>query len=126
MKSPQQQVYDKVFKVSEELGHLVTDYLPPGDTPYPFIFIGEQSDIDRVNKTALHGEINQTVHVYNTIQSRSETSNIVQQLRSRYYNLKKTENFAVTVRQVQGTMLVDTTDTDPLWHAVLDLTIQFN
>lgn len=126
MYSPQQQIFDTIFAKSEELGNDTYDYLPEADANYPFVFIGEQFDTDRITKSFIVGEVIQTVHVYHTHKQRGDLSDIIVKLRMAIYKLKRTANFNLTVTGITGRIITEPSTVQPLSHGVMDITIKFD
>lgn len=125
MKSPQQTIYDAVFKASLDAGFRTFDFLPAKDERYPFVYIGEQSDDDRVLKTAVLGEVRQTIHIYHKHTERGELAAMVDELRRRMWNLGKTEGKPFTCTAASGQMIPDTTTGTPLLHGIIEAVFRF-
>ena len=51
---PQQELFTKIKLELEKKGYSVYDgALPPLETPYPFIYLGDMQQIDDANKSAV-------------------------------------------------------------------------
>ena len=51
---PQQEIFSELFKRIKEDGYDVYDgFLPPDNTPYPFVYLADNQQIDDRNKTAV-------------------------------------------------------------------------
>lgn len=62
---PQQELFTILKLKLEELGYDVYDgFLPPKNTPYPFIYLADSHLIDDANKSAVFGNVYQTVHIW--------------------------------------------------------------
>lgn len=126
LKSPQQQIYDVVFLVAYNLGYSVFDYLPAKDAAYPFVFVGEQFDQDRLTKTSVYGRVQQTIHIYHTHRKRRELTTMMDAIKAECRRLKRTENFYLSVKDIRAQTLPDTTASEPLVHGIIEIDFQFN
>lgn len=126
MHSPQQQVFDTIFSVSEKLGYATVDYLPGEEIGYPFVYLAEQFDEDRETKTAIFGDVSQTMHIYHTYKNRGELSQIIKNLRYKIRQLKHTKNFYITIKSTRCRIIGDGTASVPLLHAILEVDLTFN
>lgn len=125
-KSPQQQIFDAVFKTSENLGYRTFDYLPASEARYPFVFVGEQFDQDRNLKDAVIGTVEQTIHVYEAQRNRRALTDMMDNLKREIRNLKRTENFYITLVGINARTIPDNSTPKPLWHGIIEITIKFN
>ena len=125
---PQQELFIALKLRLKALGHDVYDgFLPPEGTPYPFDYIGECQQIDDANKTAIHGRVQQTIHVWhNNPKQRGTVSKMLLDIKTVCRNIKHTTNFAWSVRNVTQNILPDTTTKSPLLHGVLDVEFYFS
>ena len=73
---PQQELFTELLLNIRALGYDVYDgFLPPEGTPYPFVYLGECQQTDDANKTAVFGNVYQTIHVWsNTPKNRGTVS----------------------------------------------------
>lgn len=126
MLSPQQQIYDKVFEVCQTLGFKTYDYLPADEVGYPFAFVGEQSDIDRANKSTVTGLVMQTVHFYHDYKKRGELTTMINDLRRELRKVKNTKNFYLNVRNINGRILPDNSTARRLNHGIVEVEFLFN
>lgn len=125
---PQQELFTALKLNLEAKGHDVYDgFLPPEDTPYPFVYIGECQQIDDANKSAVFGYVHQTIHVWhNNPKQRGTVSKMLLDIKTVCRNIKHTTNFAWSVRNVTQNILPDTTTKSPLLHGVLDVEFYFS
>ena len=125
--SPQQEIFTKVKTTCLNLGYSTYDYLPMENVPYPFVFVGEDSSTDMPNKTAIHGAYNLTIHVYhNDYKKRGTNSTIMMNIKQALRELKSTQSFYVSVRNINDQILTDNTTNIPLLHGVIDVEFYFN
>ena len=124
--SPQQQIYNEVYKVCLALGYPTFDYLPANDVGYPFVFIGEQFDQDKANKTIATGNVQQTIHLYHDYTRRGDLANMVVAIKSKLRELKHTKNFYISVNSINSRVIPDNTTAQSLLHGVIEVDFKFN
>lgn len=125
MKSPQQIIYDAVYRASQDAGYRTFDFLPPAKERYPFVYIGEQFDDDTVHKTVVTGELRQTIHIYHTHKNRGEVSSMIDELKRRMWNLGKTEGLPFRCTHTNGQMIPENTTGAPLLHGIVEAVFKF-
>lgn len=68
---PQQELFTELLLEIKKLGYDVYDGdLSPDDIPYPFVYLGDSQQIDAAVKTAVFGEVFQTIHIWHWIKQR--------------------------------------------------------
>lgn len=125
---PQQELFTKLLLRLKELGYDVYDtFLPPEGTPYPFIFIADSQQTDTQTKSAVIGNVYQTIHVWhNSPKQRGTVSQMLLDIKKVCYKLKHTENFAWMIQNVNQRILPDKTTKTPLLHGVLEVEFKFS
>lgn len=125
---PQQELFTALLSQLKESEYDVYDtFLPPKNTPYPFIFLADSQQIDDQNKTAVFGDVYQTIHVWhNNPKQRGTVSKILLEIKQLCYELRSTANFAWDIRNVDQRILPDTTTAIPLLHGILDVQFKFS
>ena len=125
---PQQELFTELLVQLRKKGYDVYDtFLPPKDTPYPCIFIADNQQVDAPNKTAVFGNVYQTIHVWhNNPKQRGMVSEMLLNIKQVCYSLKHTANFAWNVRNIEQRILSDTTTTQPLLHGILNVEFYFD
>lgn len=125
---PQQELFVRLKKDLEALGYSVYDgVMPPENTPYPFIYLGESQQNDDANKTAVFGNAFQTIHVWhNNTKQRGTVSKMLLDSKTVCRKVMHTPNFAWDVRNVSQRIIPDTTTSVPLLHGVLDVEFKFS
>lgn len=125
---PQQELFTELLVQLRKKGYDVYyTFLPPKDTPYPFIFIADNQQVDAPNKTAVFGNVYQTIHVWhNNPKQRGMVSEMLLNIKQVCYSLKHTANFAWNVRNIEQRILSDTTTTQPLLHGILNVEFYFD
>lgn len=125
---PQQELFTELLLRLKELGYDVYDtFLPPEGTPYPFIFIADSQQTDTPTKSAVIGNVYQTIHVWhNNPKQRGTVSQMLLDIKKVCYKLKHTENFAWMIQNVNQRILPDKTTKTPLLHGVLEVEFKFS
>ena len=125
---PQQELFTELLTEIKALGCDVYDgFLPPDGTPYPFIYLADSQQSDDANKTAVFGNVYQTIHVWhNNPRQRGTVSKMLLAIKSACRRLDHTENFAWNVRNVNQRILPDTTTQQPLLHGLLEIEFIFS
>lgn len=125
---PQQELFTALLVTLKEKGYDVYDgYLPPEDTPYPFIYLADSQQVDDANKSAVFGNVHQTIHVYsNTPKKRGDVSAMLLAIKQVCRQLRHTTNFAWDVRNVSQRILPDGTTKTPLLHGLLEVEWKFS
>lgn len=126
LRSPQFQIYLKVFSESLALGYETYDYLPDDATSLPFVYIGEQFDVDTANKSTVTGLVSQTIHIYGSMEQRDQVYKMANNLRTVIRRIRKTDNFDISVREVSGQILPDNSTTTALLHGIVEVEFKFN
>lgn len=124
--SPQAQIFNTVYSVCHGINENTFDYLPANDTVYPFIYVGEQMDIDRANKSTITGLVTQTIHVYNDYKRRGDTTQIMDSIKRELRKLRHTKNFYINVRKINSQTLLDTSTARTLTHGIVEVEFSFN
>ena len=120
---PQQELFTKL-KVEIGKGYNVFDgALPPSDTPYPFVYLGETSIQDDFgNKTILLADVGVTIHVWsNDFNKRGTHSEMLRNIKEIARSITETATYKWQITSVYQRQLEDTTTTTPLLHGVLEL-----
>jgi len=124
--SPQLQVFNAVYAIAERLGYDAYDYLPAADAQLPFVYVGEQFDNDLRTKTSIYGRVQQRVHIYHSYKKRREITTMIDNLKREFRNLKRTKNFYVTVKNINGQIITDNSTAEPLLHGIIEVEFQFH
>lgn len=127
---PQQELFTALLVKLREQGYDVYDgMLPPDDTPYPFVYLGDTQQLDTANKSAVFGDVIQTIHVYHdNPRQRGTVSSIMLDIKHMARTLHHTDNFAwfMPANSVDQQIMPDDTTSRPLLHGVLYLTFRFS
>lgn len=125
---PQQELFTQLRTMLKAKGYDVYDSgLPPEGVPYPFIYLGESTQDDDANKTAVFGRVSQRIHVWhNDPERRGSLSQILANCKMSCRALGRTKNFKWSVESVSQNILADDTTSEPLLHGILDVTFRFS
>lgn len=125
---PQQELFT-AYKLSlEAKGYAVYDgALPPEDTPYPFIYLGDFRQSDTMHKNAVTGRVNGTIHIWhNNPRQRGTVSKMICDVKAVIYATNKTRHFGWLVQNVDSRIIPDNTTKTPLLHGVVEAGIKFS
>lgn len=125
---PQQELFTELLLRIKEQGYDVYDgFLPPEGTPYPFVYLADSQQADSANKSAVIGNVYQTIHVWSdSPKRRGEMSGILLAIKRICRNIQSTKNFAWMLFNVEQRILSDNTTKAPLLHGVLEVTYRFS
>lgn len=106
----------------EAKGYAVYDgALPPEDTQYPFVYLGDFTQTDREHKNAVTGTVYPTIHVWhNNTRQRGTVSRMLAEIKAVCRQIRRTNNYAWMFRNVNGRILADNTTKTPLLHGVVE------
>lgn len=124
---PQQELFTELLLKIKELGYDVYDgELPPDGTPYPFVYLGDSQQTDTANKTAVFGQVFQTIHVWhNNPKNRGTVSNILLAVKGVCRKIRNTDNFLWCPKNMNQRILPDGTAKTPLLHGILEAEFKF-
>lgn len=125
---PQQELFTELLLKLKDLGYDVYDtFLPPEGTSYPFIFIADSQQTDTQTKSAVMGNVYQTIHVWhNNPKRRGTVSEMLLSIKKVCYRLEHTENFAWMIRNINQRIIPDNTTKTPLLHGLLEVEFKFS
>lgn len=128
MVDPQQELFTELLLKLKDMEYDVYDtFLPTEGTSYPFIFIADSQQTDTQTKSAVMGNVYQTIHVWhNNPKQRGTVSQMLLDIKKVCYKLEHTENFAWMIQNVNQRILPDKTTKTPLLHGVLELEFKFS
>lgn len=119
---PQQELFIALKLEIEKLSYAVYDgALPPADTPYPFVYLGDFRQNDTVYKNAVSGTVYPVIHVWhNNIKQRGTVSKMLLNIKAVLYGLKRTNNYSWLIKNVNTQIISDDTTNTPLLHGVIE------
>jgi hypothetical protein len=124
----QQELFTAFKLALEAKGYAVYDgALPPENTPYPFIYLGEFRQTDTELKNAVTGIVYPTIHVWhNNWNQRGTVSKMLLDIKTVCRILERTANFAWLMRNINSRILADNTTKTPLLHGVFEADCVFS
>ena len=128
MLDPQQELFTRLKLDLEALGYSVYDgFLPPEDTAYPFVYLADNQLDDVANKSAVFGEVSQTIHVWHSDPGqRGTVSQMLLNIKATCRKIEHTNNFTWLVRSISQQILPDATTKPPLVHGILTVDYKFS
>lgn len=119
---PQQEYFTRVKLDLEALGYAVHDgFLPPENTPYPFIYLGDFRQTDIEHKNAVTGIVYPTIHVWHSDpRQRGTVSAMLLDIKRVLRSIDRTNHFSWLTRNVSSQIIPDTTTKTPLLHGVVE------
>lgn len=127
MHDAQQELFTKILvdlrEHLKQFGYEVYDgALPPENTPYPFVYLGDFRQADTDTKTQLIGTVYPTLHVWhNNPRERGKVSAILFEIKRICRAIEHTSNFSWTCKNPSQRILNDTTTKTALVHGVIEL-----
>ena len=125
---PQQELFTALKLGIEAKGYKVYDgFLPPEDTPYPFVYLSDSRQSDRGLKNATHGFVYQTIKVWhNNPKQRGTLSKMLLDIKTVCRSILRTSNFAWDVRNINQRIMPDNTTKQPLLQGILEVDFYFS
>lgn len=125
---PQQEIFSRVRLDIKAQGKAVFDgFLPPKDTPYPFVYMGECRQSDETTKGTTIGRVYMTIHVWHDDpHKRGTVSAMLAEIKAACRVIKRTDNFAWTIRGMSSNIIPDNTTTPPLAHGYINVEWAFS
>ena len=127
-RDPQQELFTELLITLKALGLDVYDgVLPPDNTPYPFVYLADSTQNDEANKSAVFGNVDQTIHVWhNNPRQRGTVSDMLLKIKTACREIGHTANFSWHVRSITQNVMTDSTTKAPLLHGVLYVNFKFS
>ena len=124
----QQELFTRLKISLESKGYSVYDgTLPPDGTPYPFIYLGDFSQDETENKSAVMGTVNATIHIWsNTPKNRGTVSAMISDVKAVCRGIEHTDNHAWLCRNTTQMIIPDNTTNTPLLHGVVQVVYKFS
>lgn len=102
-------------------------FLPPNDTAYPFIYLGDSQQIDSANKSAVFGNVYQTIHVWHSNpKQRGTVSEMLLAIKTVCRKIGHTANFSWSLRNASQQIIPDYTTKSPLLHGIVEAEFHFS
>ena len=121
----QQAVFTQLKIDIEAKGYDTHDgHLPPKDTLYPFVYLGNSNQSDNSTKAGNIGTVSQMIHVWhNDVQKRGTVSAMLADIKDVCRELER--KYPVILSGMTQDILPDNTTTQPLLHGVLTVNFKF-
>ena len=121
----QQSIFSKILTTLRGKGLDVYDgALPPKDTPYPFVYVGDSQTVDTMRKGSLGGSVYQTIHVWhNNYDERGTLSDIMSTVKNAMYEIDNATGWLLS--EVSTQIVPDTTTDVPLMHGIINVTFKY-
>lgn len=100
------------------------DYLPEAGVSYPFLYVGESTATEGVNKELL-GTIRQTVHLYGLREQRTLLDDLSDYLENQARFIQDGYDYHLIYGNCSKQTIQDYTDVQPLIHIVLDFSFTY-
>ena len=127
---PQQELFSYLLvTLKKEYPDMVFDgFMPPEETPYPFIYIADSQLIDDFsNKSVVFGNVYQTIHIWhNNPKQRGTVSNIALNIKNITRNLVYTDSFKWNIRNINQKIINDDTTSIALMHCIIEIEYKFS
>jgi hypothetical protein len=125
---PQQELFT-AYKLSlEAMGYKVFDGgLPPKDTEYPFIHLGEFRQSDQMLKNAVIGTVYPTINVWhNDEKQRGTVSKMLFDIKWVICTVSDTAGFSWLPVSLDSRIITDRTTKTPLLHGIVEAGVKFS
>lgn len=125
---PQQEIFSQVKLDTEAKGYDVYDgFLPPENTPYPFIYLGDCTQADTDCKNAVYGRVHLVIHFWhNNPRQRGTVSGMIAAVKAICRNITHTAHYKWDARGINTRIFPDNTTKSPLLHGVLEVDFYFS
>lgn len=124
MITPNHAIFRQIFiECLQETKHTF-DYLPASNTPYPFVYIGENSSVNTINFD-VYGDTDITIHIYGLRSDRTAIDDLTVDILSRISQITTAFGYFFTFKTCSQQDALDTTDVQPLIHRVLDVNFTY-
>lgn len=129
---PQQELFSRVLvdlrRIFNAKGIEVYDgALPPEDTDYPFVYLGDFRQDDTANKSAVFGTVYATFHVWHCdTKKRGTVSGMLMEIIYACRDVDKTENRSWHISGMANRIIPDNTTKTPLLHGIVEATFRFS
>lgn len=125
---PQQEIFTELLLRIKELGYDVYDgELPPDNTPYPFVYLGDMQQTEQGTKTEVIGSVFPVIHIWHSSpKKRGTVSRMLQEIKLLCRGIEETRNFSWFVKNMNQRIITDATTKTPLLHGILEVEFAFS
>lgn len=125
--SPRQQLFDKVFMVSEEMGFDTHLNNPAEGTTYPFVVVDPVAMTSRkLSKNRIAGRLTSVVHLWSHESEVGKHDEIMNTLENRFIKLHRLNNVFVDFESINPRTLNVTEGNEKLQHGIIEVVYTFN
>lgn len=124
IKTPDQELFDAVYTISNKFGYSTYDHLSTDEIPYPFVVLGDTQIVSPPTKvTGIAPNISIRVDAWGNKKQRQEVSNMLNALLKAARQLHRTQNYTWQIRnQASSPQLIGDNSTGSfLWHGILEI-----
>ncbi|MDM8212785.1 phage capsid protein [Enterococcus hirae] len=128
MKSPQQTLFDELFKASLALGYATFDEKPSNNTKYPFVEFEYTQEVNLPVKAARIGNIPIVLSVWGDKRKRNQVAEMVENLFKSAVQGLETSNYIFTLNlgASSTTIQTDTSTNQKLYRGLLELEFNYS
>lgn len=127
---PQQELFTALLeKLKEEFGEdkVFDGFLPPENTPYPFVYLADIRQTDSQTKSGMTGEVRQSIDIWhNDPKKRGTVSAMLLRVKEVCAKTERTKNFGWMLRELDTRIFPDITTKQPLLHGTLEAVFKFS
>ena len=123
---PQQELFTRLLLGLKERYEVYDGELPPEDTLYPFVYLGDFRQNDTETKTQVIGSVYPMIHVWhNNTRQRGTVSRMLLEIKKECRMIDNTDNHWL-VRNVTSRIFPDNTTKRTLLHGVVEAEFKFS
>ena len=106
----------------KEKGYDVYDReIPPENTPYPFIYMGDFLQADESMKGPCIGEVSPSIYIYGLLAKRGSVSKLALEIKELCHKLRRTEHFRWRCKDnISQSMTKDYEGSTPLIQCLIE------
>lgn len=122
MMDAQQSLFTGLKLKIEALGLRVEDGgMPPDDTPYPFVYLADNTMRDTMVKGYGIGTVSQNIHIWqNDSKKRGTLSRIAAEVMDVCRDFEAYGDMGYTLRSLSQKIIADNSTAEPLMHAIIE------
>lgn len=127
-KTPDQELYDEIYRKATGLGYTVYQFNPTGDTAYPYVKLGMVQIIPRATKSYLLGVAYVTFDIWGDENKRRLIAEMAHNLINAISKIKQIPDglsWSMDQSTVSTEILPDDSTNDNLWRANVSFQMNF-
>lgn len=127
MTSPQFDLFNQLFKVSQSLGYATYDIRPMSEVGYPFVDFEDSQELHTPTKTDRMGKIPIVLNVWGTHKQRKIVAEMCEKVLLASRDLTSTDwHFYLDLNNTNTRMMVDTSTNTNLVRGILELEFYYS